>query len=238
MFIRDRVILREAIGKIVTLPQALAFPISPQSIRVSNYNKPVQMVIYGNSYDELEEIQAQIIRKIRSNKNLSRIESDYNRNKPEVKLIINKNKAKDLGVSTKAIGETLETLYGGKKITTFNKLGREYPIIVQQYLSDRRNKEGVSKIFVRSDTTGKLISLANLVSFKEEGSAKELSRYNRQRAVTISANINEGYTLIEAIRFFEDVMENLAPKNQITWKGKSEEIKETSNELFIIFVLS
>ena len=234
----QQIILREAIGKIVTLPQALAFPISPQSIRVSNYNKPVQMVIYGNSYEELEEIQTQIIRKIRSNKNLSRIESDYNRNKPEVKLIINKNKAKDLGVSTKAIGETLETLYGGKRITTFNKLGREYPIIVQQYLSDRRNKEGVSKIFVRSDTTGKLISLANLVSFKEEGSAKELSRYNRQRAVTISANINEGYTLIEAIRFFEDVMKNLAPKNQITWKGKSEEIKETSNELFIIFVLS
>ena len=234
----QQVILREAIGKIVTLPQALAFPISPQSIRVSNYNKPVQMVIYGNTYKELEEIQNKIITKIRTNKNLSRIESDYNRNKPEVKLVINKNKAKDLGVSTKAIGETFETLYGGKKITTFNKLGKEYPIIVQQYLSDRRNKEGVSKIFVRSETTGKLISLANLLTFKEEGSAKELARYNRQRAVTISANINEGYTLTEAIKFFEEVMEDLAPKNQITWKGKSEEIKETSNELFIIFILA
>ena len=72
------------------------------------------MVIYGNTYEELEDIQ-KIIQRIRSNKNLSRIESDYNRNKPEVKLLINKNKAKDLGVSTKAIGETLETLYGGKK---------------------------------------------------------------------------------------------------------------------------
>ena len=234
----QEVILREAIGKIVTLPQAVAFPISPQSIRVSNYNKPVQMVIYGSTYKELEEIQKKVIREIRSNKNLSRIESDYNRNKPEVKLIINKNKAKDLGVSTKSIGETLETLYGGKKITTFNKLGKEYPIIVQQYLSDRRNKEGVSKIFVRSETNGKLISLANLVSFKEEGSAKELARYNRQPAVTISANINEGYTLTEAIRYFEEVMANLAPENQITWKGKSEEIKETSNELFIIFALA
>ncbi len=234
----QEVVLREAIGKIVTLPQAVAFPISPQSIRVSNYNKPVQMVIYGSTYKELEEIQKRVIREIRSNKNLSRIESDYNRNKPEVKLIINKNKAKDLGVSTKSIGETLETLYGGKKITTFNKLGKEYPIIVQQYLSDRRNKEGVSKIFVRSETNGKLISLANLVSFKEEGSAKELARYNRQPAVTISANINEGYTLTEAIRYFEEVMVNLAPENQITWKGKSEEIKETSNELFIIFALA
>ena len=234
----QQVVLREAIGKIVTLPQALAFPISPQSIRVSNYNKPVQMVIYGNTYDELELIQKKVIRALRSNKNLSRIESDYNRNKPEVKLIVNKNKAKDLGVSTKTIGETLETLYGGKKITTFNKLGKEYPIIVQQYISDRRNKDGISKIFVRSETNTKLISMANLISFKNEGTAKQLARYNRQRAVTISANINEGYTLTEAIKFFENVMSDIAPKNQITWKGKSEEIKETSNELFMIFALA
>ncbi len=234
----QQVVLREAIGKIVTLPQALAFPISPQSIRISNYNKPIQMVIYGNTYEELEEIQKEVISKLRLNQNFSRVESDYNRNKPEVKLIINKNKAKDLGISTKNIGETLETLYGGKKVTSFNKLGKEYPIIVQQYLSDRRNKDGISKIFVRSETSGKLISLANLVSFKEEGSAKELARYNRQRAVTISSNINENYTLIEAIKFLEELMADLAPKNQITWKGKSEEIKETSNELFIIFILA
>ena len=234
----SQTVMREAIGKIVTVPQAVAFPISPQSIRVSSYNKPVQMVIYGSSYEELEKIQKNVIGKLRSNQNLSRIESDYNRNKPEVKLVINKNKAKDLGVSTQSIGRTLETLYGGKKITTFNRLGKEYPIIVQQYLSDRRNKDGISKIFVRSETSGKLISLANLVEFKEEGSAKELARYNRQRAVTISANISEGYTLTEAIKFLENVMSEIAPANQITWKGKSEEIKETSNELFIIFILA
>ena len=234
----QEVVIREAIGKIVTLPQAIAFPISPQSIRVSNYNKPVQMVIYGSTYEELEEIQSKVIEKLRSNRNLSRIESDYNRNKPEVKLIIDQSKAKDLGVSTRSIGETLETLYGGKRITTFNRLGKEYPIIVQQYLSDRRNKEGISKISVRSETNGKLISLANLVNFKEEGTAKELARYNRQRAVTISANISESYTLTEAIKFLEEVMADIAPENQITWKGKSEEIKETSNELFIIFALA
>ena len=234
----SQTVMREAIGKIVTLPQAVAFPISPQSIRVSSYNKPVQMVIYGNTYEELENIQNNVIQKLRANRNLSRIESDYNRNKPEVKLIINKNKAKDLGVSTKSIGRTLETLYGGKRITTFNRLGKEYPIIVQQYLADRRNKDGISKIFVRSETSGKLISLANLVEFKEEGSAKELARYNRQRAVTISANISEGYTLAEAISDLEIVMNEVAPENQITWKGKSEEIKETSNELILIFALA
>ena len=234
----SQTVMRQAIGKIVTVPQALAFPISPQSIRVSSYNKPVQMVIYGNTYEELKDIQSKVIRNLRKNRNLSRIESDYSTNKPEVKLEINKNKAKDLGISAQAIGQTLETLYGGKTVTKFNKLGKEYPIILQQYLEDRKDKESLSKIFVRSEKSGSLISLANLVDFKEEGSASKLSRYNRQRAVTISANISESYTLSEAIKYLENTMDEVAPEKQIAWKGKSEELKETSNELYIIFALA
>ena len=234
----SQTVLREAIGKIVTVPQAFAFPISPQSIRVSNYNKPVQMVIYGTSYEELEKIQNEVIQTLRKNRNLSRIESDYTKNKPEVKLITNKNRAKDLGVSTETIGRTLETFYGGKRVTSFNRMGREYPIILQQYLADRRNKDGISKIHVRSETSGKLVSLASLVEFEEKGTAETLPRYNRQRAVTISAAIDENYSLAEAMNYLENTMNNLAPQNQITWKGKSEELKETSNEIFIIFALA
>ena len=234
----SQAIMRQAIGKIVTVPQALAFPISPQSIRVSSYNKPIQMVIYGNTYEELEDIQSRVIGMLRRNTNLSRIETDYTRNKPEVKIIINKNKAKDLGISTQSVGQTLETLYGGKTVTKFNKLGKEYPIILQQYSDDRKNQESLSKIFVRSENSGKLISLANLVDFKEEGSASKLSRYNRQRAVTISANISENYTLAEAIKYLEKTMSQIAPEKQIAWKGKSEELKETSNELYVIFALA
>jgi len=230
--------MRQAIGKIVTVPQTVAFPISPQTIRVSNYNKPVQMVILGSTYEELENIQSKVIGALRKNRNLSRIESDYSRNKPEIKLVINKNKAKDLGISTQSIGQTLETLYGGKTVTKFNKLGKEYPIILQQYLVNRKDQESISKIFVRSESTGKLISLANLVNFKEEGSASKLSRYNRQRAVTISANISENYTLSEAIKYLEKTIVEISPESQVTWKGKSEELKETSNELYIIFALA
>ena len=234
----SQTVMRQAIGKIVTVPQTLAFPISPQSIRTSNYNKPVQMVIYGNTYEDLEKTQKKVIRSIRKNPNFSRIESDYSRNRPEIKLLINKNKAKDLGISIKTIGETLETLYGGKVVTKFNKLGKEYPIILQQYKDDRKNQQSLSKIFVRSENSGELISIANLVEYKEEGSANKLSRYNRQRAVTISADLSENYTLDQAIKFLEKTMSDIAPDKQITWKGKSEELKETSNELYIIFVLS
>ena len=231
-------IMRKAIGKIVTVPQALAFPISPQSIRVSSYNKPVQMVLLGNSYDQLEKWQKLIMMELRKNRNLATVESDYSRNKPEIKLIINRKKAQDLGVSIQSIGSTVNTLFSGKTVTKFNRLGKEYPIILQADIKSRKKSESLSKIFVRSDSTGKLISLANLVEFNEVGSAKILARYDRQRAVTISARLVGDYTLSEALDYLEKTVNKNAPDAKIEWKGKSEELKETSNELFIIFALA
>ena len=231
-------IMRKAIGKIVTVPQALAFPISPQSIRVSSYNKPVQMVLLGNSYEQLEIWQNLIMLNLRKNRNLAAVESDFSRNKPEIKLVINRKKAQDLGVSIQSIGSTVSTLFSGKTVTKFNRLGKEYPIILQADIENRKKSESLSKIFVRSDTTGKLISLANLVEFKEVGSAKILTRYDRQRAVTISARLIGDYTLAEALNFLEKTVKKNAPDARIEWKGKSEELKETSNELFIIFSLA
>jgi len=231
-------IMRKAIGKIVTVPQALAFPISPQSIRVSSYNKPVQMVLLGNSYDQLERWQKLIMMELRKNRNLAAVESDYSRNKPEIKLVINRKKAQDLGVSIQSIGSTVNTLFSGKTVTKFNRQGKEYPIILQANIENRKKSESLSKIFVRSDNTGKLISLANLVEFEEVGSAKILARYDRQRAVTISARLVGDYTLSEALSYIEKIANKNAPDARIEWKGKSEELKETSNELFIIFALA
>ena len=231
-------IMRKAIGKIVTVPQALAFPISPQSIRVSSYNKPVQMVLLGNSYEQLERWQKLIMLELRKNKNLAAIESDYSKNKPEIKLIINRKKAQDLGVSIQSIGATVSTLFSGKTVTKFSRLGKEYPIILQADIENRKKSESLSKIFVRSDTTGKLISLANLVEFDEVGSAKILARYDRQRAVTISARLIGDYTLSRALSYMEKTVRENVPDARIEWKGKSEELKETSNELFIIFGLA
>jgi HAE1 family hydrophobic/amphiphilic exporter-1/multidrug efflux pump len=231
-------IMRKAIGKIVTVPQALAFPISPQSIRVSSYNKPVQMVLLGKSYEQLEGWQQLIMRDLRKNKNLAAIESDYSKNKPEIKLIINRKKAQDLGVSIESIGKTIETLYSGKVVTKFNQLGKEYPIILQSDIKNRKKSESLSKIFVRSESSKKLISLANLVEFNEVGSAKILARYDRQRAITISARLVGDYTLSEALKYLEKTVNENTPEARIEWKGKSEELKETSNELFIIFALA
>ena len=231
-------IMRKAMGKIVTLPQTLAFPISPQSIRVSQFRKPIQLVLQGKSYEELERWQKLIMMELRKNKNLAAIESDFSRQNPEVKFIINRKKAQDLGVSIQSINETVQTLFSGKTVTKFNQMGKEYPIILQAGIENRKKSENLTKIFVRSSATGKLISLANLVEFEEVGSAKILARYDRQRAVTISARLVGDYTLSEALSYLEKTVNENVPEARIEWKGKSEELKETSNELFIIFALA
>jgi len=231
-------IMREAIGRIVTLPQTMAFPISPQSIRVSEFRKPVQLVLQGQSYEKLEKWQNLIMRELRKNKNLAAIESDYTKQNPEIKLIINRKKAQDLGVAVMDINQTVQTMFAGKTVTKFNKMGKEYPIILQTAVENRKKSENLAKVFVRSNSTGKLISLSNLVEFKEVGAAKTLSRFDRTRAVTISARLLGNYTLSEAIDYITTTVKANVPEAGIEWKGESEEIQEVSKEIYIIFTLA
>ena len=211
-------IVMKAIGKIVTVPGTMAFPLTPNSVRVSNYQKPVVVTLTGPSYESLFKWQNSIIKVLRNNKGLADITSDYTKNKPEVQLVIDENKAKDLGLSIQAIGKSIETLFSGKSVTTMNDNGKEYPIILQANLKDRRKTESLSKIFVRSETTGKLISLANVVTFEERGSPKLLTRYQRSKSITITARLVGGYTLNEALNFIERTIDNEAPKAGIFTK--------------------
>ncbi len=231
-------IVRKAIGKIVTVPGTMAFPLTPNSVRVSNYQKPVVVTMTGPSYDTLYEWQNSVMSELRKNRGLADITSDYNKNKPEVQLVIDENKAKDLGLSVESIGKSIETLFSGKSVTSLNDSGKEYPIILQADLKDRRKTESLSKIFVRSETTGKLISLANVVSFEERGSAKILTRYQRSKSVTLTARLVGGYTLNEALNFIENTIDDKAPSAGIFYKGKSLDLKEASSELLVIFGLS
>ena len=105
-------------------------------------------------------------------------------------------------------------------------------------LENRRKSESLAKVFVRSDATGKLISLSNLVEFEEVGAAKILSRFDRTRAVTISARLLGNYSLSKAIDYITKVVRTNVPEAGIEWKGESEEIQEASKEIYIIFALA
>ncbi len=231
-------IMRESFGKISKVPGVLAFPIMPQGIRTGGVESPVQFVVLGNTYDQLIEWKNIIKKEARKNPGLTSIQDDFDLNKPQLNVQIDQKKAADLGVSTEDIGRTIETIFGSKRVTNFTREGKEYSIIIQGDIKDRQEPDSISKVFVRSNNNGKLVSVANLIKYNEEGQSPFLSRYNRQKAVTISARLVGDYSLDEALNFLVKVVENNTPEARIAYKGESEEYKKTNTELYVIFVLA
>ncbi len=231
-------IMRESFGKISQVPGVLAFPIMPQGIRTGGVESPVQFVILGNTYEQLIKWKNIIKKEARKNPGLTSIQDDFDLNKPQLNVQIDQKKAADLGISTEDIGRTIETIFGSKKVTNFTRDGKEYSIILQGDIKDRQEPNSISKIFVRSNNNGKLVSVSNLIKYNEEGQSPFLSRYNRQKAVTISARLVGDYSLDEALSFLVKIVESKTPEARIAYKGESEEYKKTNTELYIIFVLA
>jgi len=231
-------IMRESFGKISQVPGVLAFPVMPQGIRTGGIQSPVQFVILGNTYEQLIEWKNIIKKEARKNPGLTSIQDDFDLNKPQLNVQIDQKKAADLGVSTEDIGRTIETIFGSKSVTRFTQDGKEYSIILQGDIKDRQEPDSISKIFVRSKNNDKLVSISNLVSYNEEGQSPFLARYNRQKAVTISARLVGDYSLDEALKFLKNVVEEKTPQAKIAYKGESEEYKKTNTELYVIFALA
>ena len=211
----------------------------PQSIRSGGVEKPVQFVLLGNSYEKLQEWKTIVKAEARKNPGLVSIEDDYELTKPELKVEINNQKAADLGVSIEAIGRSIETMFGSRSVTNFINDGKEYNIILQGDIQNRNEPSNLNKIYVRSEATGKLIPLSSIVTISENATAPFLSRYNRQRAVTISARITENYSLDEALTYLQNVVkEKLPAEVRIAYKGESEEYKKTNVGIYLIFILA
>ena len=109
---------------------------------------------------------------------------------------------------------------------------------MQGDIKDRQEPDSINKVFVRSKNNGKLVSISNLVTYSEEGQSPFLARYNRQKAVTISARLVGDYSLDEALKFLVNVVEENTPQAKIAYKGESEEYKKTNNQLYVIFALA
>ncbi len=231
-------IMMESFRKISKVPGVLAFPVMPQGIRTGGVQKPVQFVLLGNTYEDLLKWKEVIKNEARKNKNLINVEDDFNQTKAILNVKIDQEKTSDLGVSTLEIGRSIETMFGSRNVTKFTKDGREYDIILQGDIKNRKEPSNLAKVYVRSKNTGKLVSISNLVSLEEEGIAPILSRYNRQKAITISANIVGDYSLSDALNFLEKTTNDNFPSARIAYKGESEELRETSYQIYLIFALA
>ncbi|MFT7221708.1 MAG: multidrug efflux pump [Candidatus Azotimanducaceae bacterium] len=221
------------------IPGIRAFPFMRSGLQRGGGGQPVQFVLGGSNYEELAEWRDLVLEKANAHPGLSRVRSDYLETKPQLIVDIDKIRAADLGVSMRSIGITLQTMMSERRITTYLDDGEEYDVIVQAEQGQRVTADDLTSVYVRSESTGQLIPLSNLTSVRMIADAGTLRRYNRLRAITISANLNPGYTLGEVLTYLETVVRDELPGNaQIDYKGESKEFKEAEGGLIFSFTLA
>jgi multidrug efflux pump len=235
----QQAIVASLIPEVSNLTGVRAFPASPAGLGLRGSNTPLRVVIGGPDYESIKVWSDAIVRRAEGNPGLLNVDTDFEVNQPQLDVLIDRPKADDLRIGVEAIGRTLQTMLASREITTYVDRGREYPVIVQARLEDRRTPTDLANIFVRSGNGDALVPLAALVRLEEAAAAPELRRYDRLPSITIEASLAEGYDLGSAIRFMQEVAaETLPPEAKLGFSGHSKEFLETSGGVALTFGLA
>ncbi|WP_026375234.1 efflux RND transporter permease subunit [Aestuariibacter salexigens] len=231
-------IMAEVRQSLSELPGVRAFPVMRQGLG-GGTGKPVQFVIGGATYEELAQWRDIVFEELNANNpGLEGLDSDYKETRPQLDFVVNYDRAAALGVTIQEIGRTLETMMGGRNVTTFLDRGEEYDVIVEGERDAQRSFDDIKNIYVRSERTGQLIPLSNLISIDEYGAAETLSRYNRVRAITLEANLTPDFTLGAALQHLEQVVREKLPETAIIdYKGQSRDFVNSGSSIIFVFVL-
>ena len=219
-----------------TVPGVRAFAFMRSGLSRGGGGQPVQFVLGGPDYDTLADWRDEIVSRASEFPGLVRVDSNLKETQPQAIVRIDKNRAAALGVSVQNIGRTLSAMMSEQRITTYVKDGEEYDVILQAKDDQRASDEDLTNIHVRSERTGELIPLANLVQVEERAGPGTLNRYNRLRSVTISASLAPGAALGDALAFLERVVRESFPDQvRIDYQGESLEYKESTGTLMFTF---
>jgi multidrug efflux pump len=233
-----QVIVNEVRQVLSDLPGVFAFPVMRQGFG-SNADKPLQFVIGGGSYEELARWRDILVDAINAdNPGLVALDWDYKETQPQLRVQIDYNRSADLGVPIADIGRTLETMQGSRRVTTYIDGGEEYDVIVEGDREAQRTPSSMENIYVRSASTGQLIPLSNLVTLSEFADSNSLNRYNRVRAITLEANLADGYSLGQAVDFMEQLVRDRLPEGVVVdYKGQTRDLKQSGDSVLFVMVL-
>ena len=229
-------IINEINTNLSDLPGIRSFAIMRQGLG-GGTGKPVQFVLGGPSYEKLVEWRETLVAALEENNpGLLDIDWDYKETQPQYRIDINYQRAADLGVTVQDIGTTLQTMLGSRRVTTYIDNGEEYDIILEGLRNEQNNPNDIENIYVRSDRTGRLIPLSNLVSIAPSADSPSLNRYNRVRSITIEAGLEDGATLGSVLDAMQATAREVLPQEaMIDFKGQSLDFKTSGGSIIFVF---
>ena len=225
--------------RLAALPGVRSFVFHPSSLGFRSDGSPVEMVLGGPDYEQLREWRDQLLIALEQVPELVNADSNYQERKPQMNISVDRDRSAALGVSLVSVGRTLETMLGSRRVTTYIDRGREYNVILMGKEADRASPDDLTNLYVRSELTGDLVPLSNLVRITESAGPAQLNRHDRMRSITIEAGLADGVSLgagIEAM--LRAATETLPAAARISWDGESKEYLESGGSLYMTFLMA
>ena len=230
-------IVQALFPRLISIPGVLAFVINPPSLGGSFSSSPVEYVLQGETYEELNQAVGTVMGEASKLGYMINLDTDLRLNKPQLDLTIDRERAAGLGVSVTDIGLTLETFLGGRIVTNFKRGTKQYDCILQMKPSSRSAPDDIREIYLRGK--GGLVQLANVVRVEETLAPKELNHYNRVRSATITANLVPGVSLGQALDDLDRISAEKLPSGmKRDYAGQSLEFKSSTSSLYFMFLLA
>ncbi|MCB9178296.1 MAG: efflux RND transporter permease subunit [Flavobacteriales bacterium] len=218
---------------------ARSFVIQEPTIGGSRFTRlPVEYVIQAPTFEKLREVIPVFMEKVAADKTFRVSDVNLKFNKPELNVVIDRDRARALGVSMRDIAETLQLYFSGQRYGYFIFKGKQYQVIGQATRADRDAPMDLSTAFVRNNT-GELIQLDNLVRMSDRSTPPQLFRYNRYVSATVSADPSEGFTIGDGITAMDRIADEVLDDTfSTTLGGVSKEFAESSSSLGFAFGLA
>jgi len=215
-----------------------AFAQQPASIGDRRGGLPVQYVIQAPTLEKLKAVIPKFMEKAAQNPAFIFTDINLKFTKPELEIEIDRERARNMGVSVQEIARTLQLSYSGQRFAYFIRGGKQYQVIGEMRLEDRNEPVNLRMLYVRGDN-GQLIQLDNLVRVVEKSTPPQLYRFNRFVSATVSANLADGVTIGQGLEEMDKIAAEVLDDSYATdVTGPSKEFRESSNSLLFAFVFA
>ncbi len=222
------------------IPGIRAYTITPSAFGGHNRSGGnVRLVLMSTeSYPQLYALSQHFVQLINEYPGLTDVESDLKMDSQEFSIHVNRNLAAALGVNMADIGNTIATMLGGTKASTFQFGDYDYNVMVQMRRDKRRDLNVIKQLYVQNDK-GTMIPLSSLVTIKATVGPLELPHFNRMRSTIISAQLTNGYSLGDAVSFLQTLAKNNLPRDaKYAFYGSAKQLLDSKSTMLFAFMLA
>ena len=211
--------------------------LSTRGLVARNQSPPVEFNIRGNDYKELKKASDAITAAMEATGIMLDVDTNYREGQPELRIVPDRDAAALRGVSMDDLGLTVNSAMGGIRQGKFTNNSRRYDVRIRLLPEERLIPEDINKLQIRT-SYGELIPLTDVVKLDMVKTVQSIARVDRQRAITIKANLTPGVSQSTAIAEAERISKELLPEGYtFNLEGTSQTFKESFRSLWFVFII-